>query len=331
MRKTVKEHTFEEFDSFIQRWENFVITSHHEPDADATGSEYALLYALQEKGKKAKIINPDPPDPRFTYYKERDVFHTLGNSFSKDIKDFALIMVDNSDFDHMGAGKTELVPYAKDIFIIDHHNTRKDILNSYIDPTSAATTEILFRLFEHWKLEIPPDVAWGLFTGLVFDTGSFVYPKTTGASFQMAETLLSLGVKPKEVHSQLYEKMTPQKLRLLAEVQAGFEILYKDQIAFQTLTKEILKKTGAESSDSDNMINYPLKCSSVVISVFFREIPDGTVKVSLRSKGNLDMATFAQSFGGGGHTNAAGFTVQEGLEQIKQRVLNDLTQLLDEE
>lgn len=332
MRKPAADSKFHHLETFVDAWDNFIITSHHEPDGDATGTEYALLHLLETKGKTARILNPDPPDSRFTYFQKREVFHHLEESPAPSKEKFALIIVDTSDIDHLGRSKTDLIPLAADIFVIDHHNSTGNFSKEkmFIDPNAAATTEIVYLLYKKWKVQIPEDVAWALFTGLVFDTGSFVYPKTSASSFQMAQELLEKGVRPKEVHSQLYERMTSQKLRLLAEVQSGFEVLAEERLAVQAVTQKMLQKTGAEMADSDNMINYPLKCSSIKVSAFFREEADGQTKVSLRSKGGVDMAAFASEWGGGGHTNAAGFTVAEGLEQLKPKVVKKLIALLHE-
>jgi len=321
---------FKTFDEFVERWKHFVITSHVDPDADATGSEYGLYHALLKRNKSAVILNATEPDPKFTYFQTEDVFHTIHQMQFLPKDDFALIIVDTGDIDHIGHIADLILPKAKEVFIIDHHNvgSAKDLYPSIVVSERAATAEIIYELYRHWNLDISTDVAFGLFTGMVFDTGSFIYPKTSKRTFEIAQYLMDLGVKPKEVHSQLYERLTPERLKLLADVQSGMELISDNKIAIQSLTQETLKRTGATMADADNMINYPLKCTTVVVSVFFKELEDGTTKISLRSKGNFDVGQFAQVWGGGGHINAAGFAWKEGIDQTKIKVIKNLCEYI---
>lgn len=324
------EEQYRAFDAFVLRWDTLVLTSHKAPDADATGSEYGLLKALSRRGKKAVILNSDEPEAKFTYFQTEPLFHTLAETELLPRGEFGLIIVDTGDLDHLGAAAEVLIPRSKEVFVIDHHNVGRawQIYPALVDVNAAATAEIVYEIYQRWGLDIPTDVAFALFTGLVFDTGSFVYPKTSEKTFAIAKHLMELGVRPKEVHSQLYEQLTPQRLMLLAEVQAGFELLENSAIAVQTVTQEILKRTGASLADTDNMINYPLKCTTVKISVFFKELENGTTKVSLRSKMPYDVGKFAHEWGGGGHINASGFTHPEGLAQTKEKVLQSLREFL---
>lgn len=320
----------ERFDAFVRKWDRFVLTSHKEPDADATGSEYGLYHALRALGKSAVIINQDRPETKFIYYQTENVFFTLDDTSLIPDGDFAIVVLDTGDLDHIGRVVDVLFPKAREVFFIDHHNFGRaaNTFPSLIDADRAATAEIVYELYQHWNLPIRTDVAFALFTGLVFDTGSFIYPKTSTRSFAIAKNLMELGVKPKEVHTQLYEQLTPERLKLLAEVQSGMELILDDRIAVQTVTQAILNRTGATLADSDNMINYPLKCKSVVVSVFFKELEDAMVKVSLRSKPPYDVGIFAQSWGGGGHSTASGFVCAAGLDQVKPKVLNRLCEFV---
>ncbi len=325
-----EELLFQHFNEFLDHWDSFILTSHREPDADATGSEYGLYHALRQLNKSVVILNSDQPESKFTYFQTEEVFHTIADTWRLPQDDFAVIVLDTGDIDHIGIAAEILFPRAKGVFFIDHHNIgkAKDLYPSLVAPDRAATSELIYEFYVNRGLEITTDVAFALFTGLVFDTGSFVYPKTSTKTFAIAQKLMELGVKPKEVHSQLYEQLTPERLKLLAEVQAGMELILDDKIAVQTVTQDILHRTGATMSDSDNMINYPLKCKSVLVSIFFKELDKDSIKVSLRSKGNYDVGAFAQMWNGGGHSNAAGFQSNEGLDQLKPKVLSKLCEFV---
>lgn len=332
MDSQVRGLLFKNFNDFLARWDTFVLTSHREPDADATGSEYGMYHALRQLGKKAVILNSDRPESKFTYFQTEEVFFTVDDSSKIPQNDFAVIVLDTGDVDHIGIAYEVLFPKAKEVFFIDHHNIgkAKERYQALVDPNRAATSEIIYEFYQECGLEITTDVAFGLFTGLVFDTGSFIYPKTSTQTFAIAQKLMELGVKPKEVHTQLYEQLTPERLKLLAEVQANMKLILEDKIAVQTVTQDILRRTGASLADSDNMINYPLKCKSVVVSIFFKELSSNSVKVSLRSKSNYDVGAFAQTWGGGGHSNAAGFEINDGLEQLKPKVLSKLCEFVQQ-
>src|SRR5262249_26551368 len=155
---------------------------------------------------------------------------------------------------------------------------------AFIDDSAAAASQIVFFLAEAFGAKIDLVAANALFMGIVFDTGSFIYPKTSPATFQVAQKLLTLGVRPKDIHAALFEPMPPARMRLLALVQASMRLTHGDRTAIQIMTHDMLAETGAHAEDSENFINYPLKCTTVLVSIFVRESKPGMYRCSLRSK-----------------------------------------------
>lgn len=320
---------------YITKNDNFLIASHVDPDGDATGSEFALAEILRLKGKNALILNGDKASSKFTFFDKTKIIGSLaeGRPTPENLANWNLIIVDTSDLGHTGSVKNQIIPFVKSVFIIDHHTAPKMNQSlTYIDESASATCEIMYLLYEACGLTPSLDAGRAIFTGIVYDTGSFIYPKTSARTFEVARKLTTLGVIPKEIHSELYETIEPARMKLLARVQSSMEMVFHNQIAWQVLTKAMLKETGASYEDSENFINYPLKCNTVRVSVFFKEMENGLYKCSLRSKGNIDVSSIAISLGGGGHRNAAGYTCPaEPLEASWNFLLESLENLILED
>lgn len=261
-------------------------------------------------GKTAAILNSDTCPLKFRAFDPDGELHSLedGDGIPDDLAEKTIILIDTSDFHHTRHAREQLLPHGRQAFIIDHHTPPSQLpCPAYIDDSAAASSQIVFQLAEALKVDLGRTAAGALFMGIVFDTGSFIYPKTTAATFHAAQKLVEKGVRPKEIHAALFETIDPSRMRLLARVQATLRILHDDRTAVQVMTQEMLAETGAVAEDAENFINYPLKCSSVLVSVFLKETKPGFFRCSLRSKGAVDVSGLALVHGGGGHKTAAGF------------------------
>lgn len=269
-----------------------------------------MLGVLRALGKNAFILNADACPQKLRVFDPDGDLHSLedGDPVPENLGSMTLIVIDTSDFQHTQGAKDRLIPYAREVIIIDHHTPPTQLAcRAYIDDTAAASSQIVFHLAEALGVSIDLPTANALFMGIVFDTGSFIYPKTTAATFTAAGRLTHLGVKPKDIHSALYETIEPSRMRLLAQVQASLQLVHNDRTAVQVLTQEMLNDSGATTEDAENFINYPLKCTTVLVSMVLKEVKPGFYRCSLRSKGSVDVSSLAQSHGGGGHKTAAGF------------------------
>jgi len=302
--------TFDQLVAYLRTHDDYLILSHAEPDGDAVGSELGLLYLLRGLGKSASILNSDACPSKLRAFDPDGDLHSLedGHPVPGDLGQKTLILVDTADFQHTRRARELLLPFGREVVIIDHHTPPIQLAcPAYIDDTAAASSQIVFELAQ--ALGCTPDLkcANALFMGIVFDTGSFIYPKTTSATFEAAGRLVKLGVRPKEIHSMLWETIEPSRMRLLALVQSSLRLFHDERTAIQIMTQEMLGVTGATNDDSENFINYPLKCSTVLVSLFLKEAKPGYYRCSLRSKGSVDVSTLALAHGGGGHRTAAGF------------------------
>ncbi len=323
---------FDELLSFLRKNDNFLLVSHADPDGDALGSEYALCRILHSLKKEASILNADRGSHRYLFFDNENLIVSLeeGSTVPLDINKKILILLDTSDYQHTGQAKSEIIPLAEQVIIIDHHEAlRPPPAPSYIDNTAAATCQIVFEIATALGVQIDISTAKALFMGLVFDTGSFIYSKTSARTFEIAKELVLAGVKPKEIHAQLYETIEPQRMKLLAKVQSTLTLTSQDRIAYQVMTQSMLTESRAEADDSVNFIDYPLKCQTVQISMFLKESSPKSFRCSLRSKENINVANIALKYGGGGHQNAAGFPCPDlPLEKLKELLIKSLEELL---
>jgi phosphoesterase RecJ-like protein len=305
--------------------------SHAAPDGDAVGSELGLLGVLRALGKSAFILNADACPQKLRVFDPDGDLHSLedGDPVPENLGAMTLIVIDTSDFQHTQAAKDRLIPFAREVVIIDHHTPPAQLAcQAYIDDTAAASSQIVFRLAEALGVSIDLRTANALFMGIVYDTGSFIYPKTTAATFDAAGRLTHLGVKPKDIHSALYETIEPSRMRLLARVQGSLRLVHDDRTAVQVLTQDMLNDSGATTEDAENFINYPLKCTTVLVSMVLKEVKPGFYRCSLRSKGSVDVSSLAQSHGGGGHRTAAGFPCPDlPLAELQAQLLQSVLEL----
>jgi phosphoesterase RecJ-like protein len=316
---------------FLTRTQRFIITSHETPDADAVGSECAMSKALRGLGKEAIILNADPiprklafldPDKRIRVLERED-------QVPADIGEYSLLMLDTNDAQNIGQIAALVLPRVRDHFIIDHHEQDEDLLaGNFIQKSASSTAEILYQLLREMNVTVDREMAQALFTGIVYDTGSFIYPKTTALTFEIARDLVARGVRPDVVYSRLYESNSISALILQTRVLATLELFFSNRVSLLTMTREMVVDSGANYEEADQLINIPLRSEDIRISVFFKQNPAGLLRCSLRSKANINVAEIAQSFGGGGHRTAAGFKCHDSLEKSKQDVLEKLRKLL---
>jgi bifunctional oligoribonuclease and PAP phosphatase NrnA len=313
---------------FLTRTKRFIITAHETPDGDAIGSECAIQRALTSLGKQAIIINADPTPHKFAYLDADRIVGVLDGerSLPPDIAEYSLLILDTNDVRNIGQVATLVLPRVREYFIIDHHeHDEADALGgNFIQKGASSTCEILYQLLREMKVQVDQPIAQALYTGIVYDTGCFIYPKTTAVTFEIARDLVTAGVDPNYVYTKIYESNSISALVLQSLVLATLELRYGDQVSILTMDRKMILDSKANYEESDQLINIPLKSEEIRVSVFFKENVEGLVRCSLRSKGNINVAEIAQRFGGGGHKTAAGFKCRESIEKTKEIVLDDL-------
>jgi bifunctional oligoribonuclease and PAP phosphatase NrnA len=309
---------------FLGRHDRFIITTHETPDGDAIGSECAMARALVQLGRTVLVFNADPTPRKFRFVDPDNVVQVLEGSrqLPRDLESWALLMLDVNDPQNIGQVAELVLPRVSEHFIIDHHENEGDILaGNFVQKSASSTAEILHPLFSTLGVTVDYPIALALYTAIVYDTGSFIYPKTTALTFGIARDLVERGVEPNVVYANVYESNSIPALVLHSRVLATLELELGEHVAVLVMRREMIAESGAIYEDADQFINIPLKSEDIRVSVFFKENPEGLMRCSMRSKGAIDVAEIAGRFGGGGHRTAAGFKCREPLAETRRAVL----------
>lgn len=300
----------------IQRRERFVLTSHARPDGDAVGSTLACSEILRRMGKSAEIVLHDGV-PR-VYQQLPFAGAVIHSAQVNGSYDAALILECDS------IQRTRLAGLdGRFLISIDHHKSGRPFANvNWIDPKAVATAELVYKLARAAEVKITPEIATCLYMGVLTDTGSFMFEGTNEHTFELARELVMAGADPTKCARHVYFGHSTAKLRLLG---AALSALQREgPLAWIWATQKQMERAGAKEEDCEGLVNYALSIGDVEVAVFFRELPDGRFRVSLRSKGKLDVAAIAEQFGGGGHACASGCSVDGPLHAAVESVLGKI-------
>jgi phosphoesterase RecJ-like protein len=318
--------TLDELREFFDETDKLLLTTHESPDGDGLGAEYALCSSLLDIGKDVMILNSDPASGKYTFFDQKNLIKDIGSvgEFPADLAERTLVILD-TDPTNIGSAKKTLLDTCKDVIVIDHHSSKVQIkYKGWLRPESSSTCELIFRLLEAMRLGFKRDVAIALYTGIVYDTGSFIYPKTQARTFRIAETLVSSGAVPNEIFTHLFESKSKGALILQSLVTSTMVLWEDDRAAIQIMPRETLFASGAEYDEAQEIVNIPLQCAKVRVSIFFKENEQGVRRCSIRSKGEVDCAAVCHLFGGGGHKTAAGFRFDKPFADIQDEVLEEI-------
>ncbi|HEY1272541.1 MAG TPA: bifunctional oligoribonuclease/PAP phosphatase NrnA [Terriglobales bacterium] len=300
----------------IEQRERFVLTSHARPDGDAVGSVLACSQILRAMGKQAQVVLSDGI-PRI--YQPLPFADTvLQASEVRGEYEAAIILECDS------IQRTRLEGLEQRFLIsIDHHISGRPFAHvNWIDPAACATGEMVFRLAREAGVFISPEVATCLYTAVLADTGSFMFQGTNEHTFALARELVLAGANPAACARNVYFSHPTSKMRLLG---AALSNLHRQgPLAWIWVTREQMDSCSAIDEDCEGLVNYALAIQGVEVAAFFRELADGRYRVSLRSKGQLNVATVAESFGGGGHPCASGCSLPGPLTVAVAQVLAQL-------
>lgn len=314
------------FDKAIEeakKGHKFLVVSHVSPEGDAVGSLLAMALALRSLGKDVTAYLEDPIPETFRFLPGAStVVHELNNDVSFD----ATFAVDCGQKERLGRGFMALSDPGR-IVNIDHHATN-DCFGSVnvVVPDASAAGELVYDFCKAANIEITPEIAENLYVAIHTDTGSFRYSSSTAEAFIKAGDLVRRGAEPWKIARLVYENLPERKYRLLALVLATLDVIDLEgsggrKIATLAVTEEMFKKAGAEKDMADGFVNYARGIEGVQVGILFREAGPRSYKVSMRSKGEVDVAEVTKSFGGGGHRNAAGCTLKGTLEEVKATII----------
>jgi phosphoesterase RecJ-like protein len=329
MTKELEDNRFDAIIERIKVGKRFMVVSHVNPEGDAVGSLLGLTLALKSMGKDVTPFLQDPIPKIMKFLPGADtVVHTLDGCEPFD----AAFAVDCGKLDRLGSRFVEFEGRGP-IINIDHHITN-DLFGelNVIDAGASATGEVLYDFCKAASIEITRDIAINLYVAIHTDTGGFRYSSSTADSFMKAGELVRSGADPWDISTRVYENYPAKKYKLLAKVLATLDISSvagsDANIATLVVTLDMLKETDTGADLADGFVNYARSIENVEVGILFRELDAGKFKVSFRSKGVVDVAKVSESFGGGGHSHAAGCTVNGELEDIRERVVGAVVQAM---
>ena len=304
----------EEFVSALRSGRSFLLSSHTHPDGDAIGAEVALARILRSTGRSATIWNVDPAPATYAGVIGEVPIHvgrTPPPGFPGDF-DFA-VPLECPQLDRTGL---EQALCRIKVLNMDHHlGNRLYGVANWVDTEAPAVAEMVLHLAHALGAPIDAATANALYLGLSTDTGSFRFSNATPRAFDAAAELVRCGARPEQIAGWLYESQPPGAVRLLGEVLRTLELHCDGRVASVRLDLQMFERAGAAPTDSEGLIDYPRSIRGVEAVALFRERPEGDVKVSLRSRGKVDVGTIASRRGGGGHRNAAGCLIDRGADE----------------
>jgi phosphoesterase RecJ-like protein len=299
------------------------VLTHVRPDGDAIGSQLAMVLALQKLGKTVVAYNEDGLPDTFAFLTGSEIV-TKPPAQPSDFD--VLLALDTAAKNRLGTAIQGVGAY-KTLVNIDHHasNPGYGDLN-YIDVQAPATGQIIYELLHDQKLPFFSAIADALFVAISTDTGSFRYQNTTAQTFEIAGKLVEAGVDLATISNRVYESYPKRRILLLGRLLNDATFHANDRIATFSLTEETKQRLAIDPADIDGLIDVIRSIDTVVVAIFFEELPDQRVRISVRSKDpKIDANRICSTWGGGGHQLAAGARIGGTLEEVRTKVINHVS------
>jgi len=300
-----------------------VLSSHARPDGDSIGSQLAMLYALQAMGKEALAVNADPASPpllAFPGVRDIRISSRIEGEFD------AAIIMECGDLKRTGVSGLERFF----VINIDHHpgNTGYGQIN-WFDASAAACAELVFDLVRALQVPLTRDIATHIYLAILTDTGSFHFSSISPRTFDICRETLEAGVDPVLVARNVYDSNNMGRLKLFGAVLSAMQIDPTGRIAIVYLDNDMARQAGGTYEDTEGIINLPLTVKEIQAVVFFKKSEGDQYRVSMRSKGDIDIGSVAKEFGGGGHKNAAGCTATGSIVALKKTFIEKIEEAID--
>jgi len=316
----------------IETHDRFLVTSHVRPDGDALGSEVGMAGFLRQRGKNVRVVNSSKTPPRYDFL---DPDGTLFEHFGSlaDVNSLAdrevVVVLDLSAWSQLGDMADWVRNFKGRRVVIDHHVSQDDLGATFFkDTTAEATGTLLVRAIKALGGTFSPDVSAGLLTAIAMDTGWFRHPNTKPETLRTIADLVESGAQIDKIYQLLFERSSLGRLKLIGESLANLRTEDGGRIAYTTVTREALTRTGAIPQDTEDIVDYTVTLEGVDVGLLFIEQARGGVKLSIRSRNGLDCSKLAGKFGGGGHKAAAGAMLPEPIESSVSAVVDAVREAL---
>ena len=324
----------------LSRCKRVLITTHVRPDGDALGSTAAMVMGLKRKGIESKVLllSHLPRKYGFVYLENSIPFVDVESGWPADfsLDEFdALLVIDTGTWSQLPGLRERIEKWPKPKLVIDHHLTQEDWADvKLVDTTAGAAGEVVEELLMKWGVELDLAISTALFLAIVSDTGWFMYSNTRPQTLRLAARLMEAGVDTDRIYQLLKQSERAERIALHTRALQSLELLAGGKLAVMTIRKQDFAETRSHVNDTEDAINLPLQISTVEVSVLFVEPPDAPpapIRISFRSKGHLDVAAFAQQFGGGGHARASGAKRDLPLAQARAQIASALVAALNDQ
>ena len=314
---------------FLSTYRSFFITSHLSPDGDAIGSELALYFFLTAKGKKAIIVNDEPVPHDYRFLKGSELIQTVSDfkrrPCFRDSFESAVFLECSSKY---RAGQSGRLADDVPILNIDHHFDNGLYGNvNLVSPGVSACGEIVHDVIIRSGGKITPEIASALYTAILTDTSSFRF-NTNAQTLRITADLIDSGAEPNKIVEGVYEQVLFATLLLLGKALSTIKQTPDGYVVYCKVSRQMYRETGTSEVDSENFIDYLRVIEGNRVTFVLKELSDGKTRVNLRSKNDYDVQKVAAEFGGGGHRNAAGCTINTGLEESERLVLAEIKKIL---
>jgi len=318
--------TFDEIISVINNANKIALFPHIDIDGDALGSCLALYIALKRISKNVEIfIEEDIPSyyQFLPFMEEIKDYHPCIDSFDLGIS------LDLSDTSRLGK-RYELFKRSSISMNIDHHHTNINFADyNYVNSTASATGEIIFSLIEDMKLNIDKDIATCLYIAISSDTGGFRYSNTTSLTHSIAAKLLGTGISVSKLSDKIFSTFSMQKMKLFSLVINSINFFDNGKIMGSFITRNMIKYSETSEQECTGIISMLNLIKDIDVFFLLCEKADGSIKVSLRSKNEIDVSKIAMMYSGGGHKKAAGFTAfDQSLDEVSRDIVNQIIKQL---
>lgn len=324
--------TSEQFQVLVEKItqaKTLVLSTHRQCDGDGLGSQIALFHALRKIGKNVRIINVDATPRKYSFLETASLISVFEKAHEPMADTDLVLIFDTNDLRLLEPLYQTMMDRAKEIAFIDHHpvliNGPQPTKISFIDMGAASTGEITFNLIKSLGIELDAKIARGLYTSIVFDTQLFRFIRASSRSHEICAELLKYEHRPDEIHRHLFANHTIQKVAFLAKALDRIEYFAKGQLAFLKLHDKDLLEHGLDWDESRDVIDLIMNIEALEAAVLFREDGPDRYKLSLRSKGNVEVLSIAEEMGGGGHMFSSGAFLQGPYNDLKKKILDSLT------
>lgn len=325
-KNNINMNILEELNQFIQQAKSILVVAHIDPDGDSLGSLLAMTSFLKELGKDVYPIITDEIPRKYSFLKGVSEIPAKYNE--DDIKIDTAILLECPNQDRINGPAKYILDNCK-VINIDHHRDNKiegDF--NWVDSSRSSVGEMLYEYFESINFKLSKNIAEYLYVAILTDTGRFRFASTSSRTLQVASRLIEFGADPRKITDLLYYEMEPTAIILTGMVLNSVEYLFDNKLCIMTLDRKMVADSNSKKSDAEGLVDFTMFGKGVKIGIFLKEVNDHQTKVSFRSKTDIDVAEIAALFGGGGHKNAAGCSIDLSLSETKEMLIKNFEEKL---